>query len=109
MELIIVNNAGIGGEVGKLADYSIEGYSKLISVNLNGVFYGTKFALKQMEKQKFGCIINISSISAIRPIDYCSIYSATKAAVISLTQSASNEYREMVFLFFFIINLFVYL
>jgi len=91
----MVNNAGIGGESANFADYPVDEYLKIMSVNLNGVFYGTKFALKQMEKQKFGSIINISSISAIRPINYCSVYSASKAAVISLTESASNEYCHL--------------
>ena len=44
------NNAGIGGEANLTADYSVEGWQKVISINLSGVFYGMKHEIPAMLK-----------------------------------------------------------
>jgi NAD(P)-dependent dehydrogenase (short-subunit alcohol dehydrogenase family) len=56
---IAVNNAGIGGEINPTADLSIEGWHKVISINLNSLFYGLKYQIQAMLKNGSGSIVNI--------------------------------------------------
>ena len=57
-----MNKAGIGGEPFKVGDMAEQAWLKVIGVNLNGVFNCMKHELTQMEKQKSGVIVNMSSI-----------------------------------------------
>jgi NADP-dependent 3-hydroxy acid dehydrogenase YdfG len=59
---IAVNNAGIGGEAALIGDYSLEGWRRVIEVNLNAVFYGLKVQLPSMAENGGGSIINMASI-----------------------------------------------
>ncbi|QJD78767.1 SDR family NAD(P)-dependent oxidoreductase [Spirosoma rhododendri] len=89
---IACNNAGIGGEQAKVGDYSLESWQSVIDVNLNGVFYGMKYQLRQMEKQGSGVIINMASILGQVGTAMSSAYVATKHAVVGLTKAAALEY-----------------
>jgi len=89
---VAVNNAGIGGEINPTADMSIEGWNKVISVNLNSLFYGMKYQIKAMLKNGSGSIVNISSILGSVGFAGSSGYSAAKHGVIGLTQTAALEY-----------------
>jgi NAD(P)-dependent dehydrogenase (short-subunit alcohol dehydrogenase family) len=84
---ILVNNAGIGIE-GNVEEMSFADWSKELSVNLNGVFLGTKYGMKNM-KSSGGSIINMSSIEGIVGIAEYAAYSAGKAGVRNLTKSAA--------------------
>ena len=90
---ILVNNAGI--IIDKLLkDMTIQEWNKVISANLTGVFNCTKSAIKYMQKQKSGKIINISSVSGqIGNIGQAN-YSASKAGVISFTKTVAKEYAR---------------
>ena len=89
-----INNAAIGGEMKKLADYSIEEYQKVIDINLNGTFYCMKFEIPELLKTK-GCIVNVSSIGGHRGQKHgIAPYSATKHGIIGLTKCAALEYGE---------------
>ncbi|MFN3875382.1 MAG: SDR family NAD(P)-dependent oxidoreductase, partial [Flavobacteriales bacterium] len=59
---IAVNNAGIGGPAALTGDYPLEGWEKVINVNLNGVFYGMRYQIPAMLQSGGGSIINMSSI-----------------------------------------------
>ena len=59
---VAVNNAGIGGELNPIADMSIDGWQKVISINLSSLFYGMKYQIQSMLKNGGGSIVNISSI-----------------------------------------------
>jgi 3-oxoacyl-[acyl-carrier protein] reductase len=88
---ILVNNAGIIIDK-RLTDMTIQDWNKVISVNLSGVFNCTKSVIKYMQKQKFGKIINIASISGqIGNIGQAN-YSAAKGGVISFTKTVAKEY-----------------
>jgi len=91
---ILHNNVGIV-EVGGPVDASEESWDRVVAVNLKSQFLTCKYVLPYMEKQGGGAIINISSIAGIRylGIPYIS-YSATKAAILQLTQSVALEYAE---------------
>lgn len=81
----LFNNAGIaiGGEV---RDLSIAHWHKVIDVDLNGVFYGSLVAYKQMAKQGFGHIVNLSSVEGFSPWAGNAPYVAAKHAVLGFTQ-----------------------
>lgn len=89
---IVVNNAGIAGELGALADISEEGFAKTIQINLMGVFYGIKHAVPHMEKQGGGAIINIASILGSVAATGTGAYTASKHAVVGLTKSGALDY-----------------
>ena len=89
---IAVNNAGISGEQNPIADMSIEGWQKIIAVNLNSLFYGMKYQIGAMLKSGGGSIVNISSILGSVGFAGSAGYSAAKHGVIGLTQTAALEY-----------------
>lgn len=91
---VAVNNAGIGGENNRTADYSSEEWDRVIAVNQTGVFYCMKYELQKMQGQGEGAIVNISSIAGLRGLAFSSAYSASKHAVIGLTKSAALEYAR---------------
>ncbi len=91
---LAVNNAGIGGEGGSTAEVSIEGWNKVIEINLNGVFYGMRYQIPAMLKAGAGSIVNIASIHGMvaTPLGGNSAYVASKHAVVGLTRNAASEY-----------------
>ena len=92
---IAFNNAGIGGEANRIGDMSIEGWNKIIAVNLSSVFYCMKYQLAQMEKQGNGAIINNSSILGSVGFANSAGYVAAKHGVIvGLTKNAALEYSS---------------
>lgn len=62
------NNAGIEGKQNLTEDFGIDEFQKVVSVNLNGVFYGLKHVLKVMREQGFGSIVNTASVGGIRGV-----------------------------------------
>lgn len=91
---IACNNAGIGGPAAPTGDYEIEAWNKVIAVNLNGVFYGCKYQLLQMEKNGGGSIVNIASIHGTVAAPNSPAYTATKHAVVGLTKNIAAEYGQ---------------
>lgn len=87
-----VNNAGIGGELNATGDYSLDGWRRVIDVNLNGVFYCMRYQIPQMVKQGGGSIVNMASILGAVGFATASAYVAAKHGVLGLTQSAALEY-----------------
>lgn len=91
---IACNNAGIGGEANLTGDYSLEGWKKVIDINLDGVFYGCKYELEQMEKNGGGVIVNMASIHGTVAAPLSSAYTSTKHAVVGLTKNIGAEYGQ---------------
>lgn len=89
---IAVNNAGIGGESNPVADYSVEGWRKVIEVNLSGVFYGMKYQIPAMLESGGGSIINVASILGAVGFANAPAYVAAKHGVVGLTKVAAMEY-----------------
>jgi meso-butanediol dehydrogenase / (S,S)-butanediol dehydrogenase / diacetyl reductase len=85
---IIVNNAGLM-IFKKLQETSGEDWNRILNVDLLGAFYFTKHGFLTMKKG--GSIINISSIHALETTPNVTTYAAAKAALLSLTRSASIE------------------
>jgi 3-oxoacyl-[acyl-carrier protein] reductase len=87
---ILVNNAGIGF-LSNFEEMKTEQWKRTFDVNVLGGFLCSKYAAKQMLKQKYGRIVNIASTDGINTYDSRSIdYAATKAAVINFTKSLAQ-------------------
>lgn len=91
---IACNNAGIGGEQKLTGEYGLDSWRKVLSVNLDGVFYGCKYQLEQMEKNGGGVIVNIASIHGTVAAPLSSAYTAAKHAVVGLTKNIGAEYGQ---------------
>ena len=86
------NNAGIGGEENLTADYSIEGWQKMIAINLSGVFYCMKYEIPAMLESEGGSIVNMASILGQVGFMSAPAYVAAKHGVVGLTRNAAIEY-----------------
>ena len=91
---VAVNNAGITGDLAPLANYSLEGWDKVISVNLSGVFYGMKYQIPAMLRSGGGSIVNIASILGSVAARDSAGYNAAKHGVVGLTKTAALEYSK---------------
>lgn len=91
---IAINNAGIGGELNPVADLSLEGWQKVISINLSSLFYGMKYQIQAMLKNGGGSIVNVSSILGSVGFAGSAGYASAKHGVIGLTQTAALEYSS---------------
>lgn len=87
---ILVNNAGITKD-GLLMKMSDADFDAVIDVNLKGTFHTIKVASRQMMKQRYGRIINLSSVSGVMGNAGQANYSSSKAGVIGLTKSVARE------------------
>lgn len=89
---IAVNNAGIGGPLGPTGDYPIDGWKKVIDINLSGVFYGMHYQIQAMLASGGGSIINMASILGMTGTKGSPAYVAAKHGVVGLTKAAALEY-----------------
>ncbi len=88
---ILVNNAGVF-DMGPLLEITHEGYQKIFAVNVEGLLFTMQAAARQMIAQgRGGKIINFASQAGRRGEAFVAVYCASKATVISLTQSAGLE------------------
>lgn len=90
---IAVNNAGIGGPLGPTGEYPIDGWKKVIDINLSGVFYGMRYQIPAM-LEKGGSIVNIASILGAAGTRFSPAYVAAKHGVVGLTKTAALEYAD---------------
>jgi NAD(P)-dependent dehydrogenase (short-subunit alcohol dehydrogenase family) len=90
----LYNNAGIEGEQNPVADYSSEGFDRVLSINLKGVFYGMKHALPHLKAQGSGAIVNAASVGGIRAVPNLVGYGAAKHAVAGMTKQAAIDYGQ---------------
>lgn len=87
---ILINNAGVV-QPGAVEDLGLEEINRQVSVNLLGIMYGCRAALKIMKAQGYGKIINIASLGGIVPMPGEAVYCATKYAVRGYTFSLQAE------------------
>ena len=59
---IAVNNAGIGGDQAPVGEYPVDGWDRVIAINLSGVFYGMRYEIPAMLEAGGGSIVNMASI-----------------------------------------------
>ena len=90
---ILVNNAGIAA-FGSFNEMDVTQWSKIIQTNLMGMYYVTKEVLPYLISQNEGDIINISSTAGLNGNANTSAYSASKFAVIGMSESLMKEVRK---------------
>jgi meso-butanediol dehydrogenase/(S,S)-butanediol dehydrogenase/diacetyl reductase len=88
---ILCNNAGITGGLADLEQEDGENWEKVYSVNVLGAVYATKHVASHMKERKAGSIVNTASVAGIRAGAGTNAYSASKAALISFTQTAACD------------------
>jgi len=91
---IMMNNAGLGGVVGPIAQLPVEEFDLTVGVLFRGVFLGTKHAARVMQPRKRGVIINTTSVAGQLAGLAPHVYGACKAAVLQLTRSVATELGE---------------
>lgn len=90
---ILINNAGIAA-FGKFLELEPAAWERIIQVNLMGTYYVTRAVLPNMIERQTGDIINISSTAGLSGNALTSAYSASKFAVLGLTESLMQEVRK---------------
>ncbi len=88
----LYNNAGIEGKQASITEYDVNIFKKVIDINLMGVYYGMRYVIPVMQKQKFGRIVNVASVGGIRGVLNQVPYVASKHAVSGMTKNAALEY-----------------
>jgi 3-oxoacyl-[acyl-carrier protein] reductase len=91
---VLVNNAGTH-EDSLLATMPAESWDRVLATNLNSVFHGCQSVMRTMIGQRFGRIVNVSSLSALLAPPGQTNYAASKAGVIGFTQSLAKEVARM--------------
>ncbi len=91
---VLVNAAGIYGSIGPLAECDMEQWASAVETNLLGTAYTLRKVLPGMIARRAGSIINFSGGGAVNPFPRFSAYSASKAAVVRLTETVAEEVKE---------------
>ena len=88
---ILICSAGITGPTSPVHEFPVDGWLKVVNVNLNGLFYCNRAVVPLMLANGYGRIVNVSSVAGKEGNPNASAYSATKAGVIGLTKSLGKE------------------
>lgn len=91
---ILVNNAAVNPVFGPVHETSLEGFDKIMNVNVKAAFELCRLCFPYLRKSSGASVINISSIGGISPEHGLGIYSVSKAALISLTKVFAKEWGE---------------
>ncbi len=91
---ILINNAGVGEFGRRLHELDDETWTRVLDVNLTGVFRMTRAAVPEMLKRGRGAIVNISSIASLVGIPYLPAYAASKGALDALTRAIAIDYAK---------------
>ena len=91
---VMVNNAAVGG-AGSIEETTVEGWNRVMAVNVTGVFLGTKVAIPEMRRRGGGSIINISSQMGMVGSEMSNVaYQASKGAVRMFTKAAAIHHAK---------------
>jgi len=92
---MVVNNAGVGGDSGPIENQETEGWQWALGVNLMGVVYGAKVMTPLIKDHgEGGWILNVSSMAGMGGVPYSGVYTASKAAVVALSESWAQELKD---------------
>lgn len=92
---VLCNNAGIaGGDYSKITETDTVAWHQILNVNIMGAVHFTKYAARSMREQHSGAIVNTASVAGVRSGAGGNAYSASKAAVISLTMTTACDLGE---------------
>lgn len=90
---VLINAAGVG-RAARLEEIDENEWQRVMSVNLNGVFYTTKAAMDHLLRNRFSTIVNVASIAGLRGQAYAAHYCASKAGLINFTRSIALEFAS---------------
>ena len=88
---ILVNNAGIIGPIGEVSKIDGKEFMNTLNINVGGTFLCTKTVVPYMKEQNKGCIINLSGGGGLKEFPYYDAYSASKSAIVRLTENFALE------------------
>ncbi len=88
---ILMNNAGIDGDQAATPQSTLENWRKVMSINMDGVYFGMKYVLPYMIEQRGGVILNTASTVGLNAMGGIPAYSASKGGVIQLTKAVAIE------------------
>jgi hypothetical protein len=88
---ILVNNAGVTGPVARAADMDIAAWDETMAINVRGTLLCIKYAVPRMRARGGGSIINMSSLMGLRGTPMRSAYTASKYAVLGITDAIAQE------------------
>ena len=88
----LYNNAGIEGKQASITEYDVNIFKKVIDINLMGVYYGLRYVIPVMQKQKFGRIVNVASVDGICGVLNQMPYVASKHTVSGMSKNTALEY-----------------
>jgi len=88
---LLVNNTGINPVAGPLVDLDLDAARKIAETNIVSTLAWTQLAVRAGLAERRGAVVNVSSIAGVQPAPGISFYGASKAAVISLTESLAIE------------------
>ena len=92
---MVVNNAGVGGDSGPIENQETEGWQWALGVNLMGVVYGAKVMTPIIKDHgEGGWILNVASMAGMGGVPYSGVYTASKAAVVALSESWAAELKD---------------
>ena len=92
---MLVNNAGVGGDSGSIESQNKKGWQWVLDVNLMGVVYGAKVMVPLISQHgEGGWIVNVASMAGMGGVPYGGAYSATKAAVVALSEGWAGELQS---------------
>ena len=91
---IACNNAGIGGPLAQTGEYPVDGWDKVIAINLSGVFYGMRHQIPAILASGGGAIVNMASILGMTGTKFSPAYVAAKHGVVGLTKASALEYAN---------------
>jgi short-subunit dehydrogenase len=90
---VVVNNAGVA-QAGAIEEVSLDDWQWIIDINLLGVVRGCKVFTPLFKRQGHGHFVNIASMAGLLDMPMMGAYNATKAAVVSLSETLHNELAD---------------
>ena len=91
---VMINNAGVAG-AGSMMEVSLEDWRWIIDINVMGVVHGSRAAIPHLQRNGNGLLINVASAAAFASAPGMVSYNATKAAVVSISETLVNELRPI--------------
>jgi 3-oxoacyl-[acyl-carrier protein] reductase len=89
---VLVTSAGIAGSNGRVIDYPVDEWHRIVAVNLHGTFHCARAVLPRMVAQGYGRVVLIASVAGKEGNPNAAAYSASKAGVIALAKSLGKEH-----------------
>lgn len=91
---VLVCSAGVGGDTLRTVEVTDEEWNRVFAINSSGVFFANRAAIPRMVERGYGRIVNVASIAGKEGNPQAAAYSASKAAVITMTKSIGKDLAE---------------